>query len=61
VRQLVRWHVRRGVGDRIGRELMGDLVDDMQLQGAILDILGTLKVDPKEIPDLSCLKPLAPK
>ncbi len=55
VRYLVRWHVRRTVGDRLGRELVGDLVDDAQLQSALVDLLGTLNVDFRSIPDLSCL------
>ncbi len=55
VRYLVRWHVRRTVGDRLGRELVGDLVDDVQLQRGLVDLLTTLNVDFRKIPDLSCL------
>ncbi|MDF1702376.1 MAG: S41 family peptidase [Planctomycetota bacterium] len=58
VRWLVRWNTRRTLGDRLGRELVGDLVDDVQLQWALLDLLGTLKVDPAGIPDLNCLTSL---
>jgi carboxyl-terminal processing protease len=55
VRWLVRWNTRRKLGDILGRELVGDLVDDVQLQDALLDLLGTLKIDPSTIPDLTCL------
>jgi len=55
VRWLVHWNTRRIVGDQLGRELVGDLVDDLQLQAALLDLLATLKIDPATIPDLSCL------
>ncbi|MDJ0522296.1 MAG: S41 family peptidase [Planctomycetota bacterium] len=58
VRWLVRWNTRRELGDRLGRELVGDLVDDVQLQHALLDLLGTLGIDPTSIPDLSCLSEL---
>lgn len=55
VRWLVRWNTRRMVGDKLGRELVGDLVDDVQLQQALLDLLATLKIDPATIPDLECI------
>ncbi len=58
VRWLVRWNTRRALGDKLGRELVGDLVDDVQLQWALLDLLGTLGVDPATIPDLNCLTTL---
>ena len=58
VRWLVRWNTRRALGDKLGRELVGDLVDDVQLQWALLDLLGTLGVDPSGIPDLNCLTAL---
>ncbi|MDA1194946.1 MAG: S41 family peptidase, partial [Planctomycetota bacterium] len=58
VRWLVRWNTRRTLGDRLGRELVGDLVDDVQLQWAMLDLLGTLGVNPATIPDLNCLASL---
>ena len=61
VRWLVRWNTRRALGDRLGRELVGDLVDDVQLQWALLDLLGTLGVDPATIPDLNCLTALGTK
>jgi len=55
VRWLVRWNTRRELGDRLGRELVGDLVDDIQLQRGLLDLLTSLGIDPASIPDLSCL------
>ncbi len=58
VRWLVRWNTRRELGDRLGRELVGDLIDDLQLQHALLELLGTLKIDPASIPDLNCLSAL---
>ena len=44
-----------GLYPRLGRELVGDLVDDVQLQEALLDLLKTLQVDPASIPDLKCI------
>ena len=55
VRWLVRWNTRRQLGDVLGRELVGDLVDDEQLQAGLLDLLKTLKIDPATIPDLCCI------
>ena len=55
VREVVRAQVRRRVEETIGRELVGDIVDDRQIQAAIRELLGMLKVDPKSVPDLAFL------
>jgi C-terminal peptidase prc len=60
VRWLVRWNTRRKLGDMLGRELVGDLVDDVQLQRGLLDLLTSLKIDPVTIPDLNCLARMKP-
>ena len=57
VRWLARYHARRQLGDRLGRELVGDLVDDAQLQAGLLDLLKTMKIDPSSIPGLRCIAP----
>ena len=53
VRELVRWHVRRKVGDEMGRDLVGDVVDDSILQAALKDLFATLKMDIASEPDLA--------
>jgi C-terminal peptidase prc len=58
VRWLVRWNVRRLVGDDLGRELVGDVVDDAQLRTALLDLLETMGRDPKSVEDLAFLPEL---
>ncbi len=55
VRWLVRYHTRREVGDRLGRELVGDIVDDRQLQAAVLDLYDTLDRDFNADEDLAFL------
>ena len=55
VRWLVRYHTRREVGDRLGRELVGDIVDDRQLQAAVLDLFDTLDRDFNADEDLAFL------
>ena len=40
VRFLMRLHTRRKLGDDLGRELVGDVVDDLQLQEALAELLG---------------------
>lgn len=56
VRWLVRWNTRRMMGDRLGRELVGDVVDDPALQEAVRDIMEKLK---KNLEDIEGLKFLA--
>jgi hypothetical protein len=60
VRELVRIHVRRRVEESIGRELVGDIVDDVQIQTALRELLATMKIDPKTIPDLAFLADVPP-
>ena len=55
VRWLIRYNARRELGDMLGRELVGDLVDDRQLQAGLRDLLSTLKMDPTTIPGLGCI------
>jgi hypothetical protein len=55
VRELVRWHVRKRVGDEAARELVGDVVDDSILQAALRDLFATLKKDFASEPDLAFL------
>ena len=55
VRWLVRFHVRRELGDALGRELVGDVVDDRVLQAAVRDLLRTLDVQLADVPDLAFL------
>ena len=55
VRRLVRFHVRRQVGDELGRELEGDVVDDLTLQAAVKDLFKTLGKDLTSEPDLAFL------
>lgn len=57
VRWLVRFHVRRHLGDDLRRELVGDVADDLALQAALRDLFQTLKKDLAAEPDLSFLAP----
>jgi carboxyl-terminal processing protease len=58
VRILVRWHVRRRVGDALGRELVGDVVDDRQLQAAIVDLFKTTGRDLRTVEGLAFIASL---
>lgn len=58
VRALVRIRVREALSDRMGRALDGDIVDDATLRAGVLDLLSTLKVDPKSVEDLAFLADL---
>lgn len=55
VRRLVRFHVRRAVGDELGRELEGDIVDDVVLQAALKDLFQTLGKELAAEPGLAFL------
>jgi carboxyl-terminal processing protease len=55
VREVVRAHVRRTVEESIGRELVGDIVDDAQMQAALRELLSLMKVEPKSVADLAFL------
>ena len=55
VRQLVRYHVRRQVGDELRRELEGDIVDDTTLQAGLKDLYKSLGRDLAADPDLAFL------
>jgi carboxyl-terminal processing protease len=55
VRALVRIRVRDNVGDTLGRELRSDIVDDFTLRAGVIELLSTMKVDPRSIPDLAFL------
>lgn len=55
VRWLVRFHVRRHLGDDLRRELVGDVVDDLTLQAGLRDLFQTLKKDLAAEPDLAFL------
>ncbi len=61
VRWLVRFHVRRHLGDDLRRELVGDVVDDLALQAGIKDLYGTLTRDLASVPDLAFLAEPAPR
>jgi hypothetical protein len=47
----LRARVRRKVGDDRGREMVGDFVQDQQLQVAVLRTLAGLRIDPRTIPE----------
>jgi carboxyl-terminal processing protease len=55
VRYVVRYNVRRFLGDEICRELVGDVVDDLTLQAALKDLFARMKKDPASEPDLAFL------
>ncbi len=55
VRYLLRIRVREQLSDTLGRALVGDIVDDEILRAAIVDLLATMKVDAKTVPDLAFL------
>ena len=55
VRWLIRWNARRALGDRLGRELVGDLVDDPVLQVAVRDLFKTMKRDLASVEELKFL------
>lgn len=55
VRWLVRINVRRELGDNLGRELVGDIVDDVPLQVAIRDLFRTMGASLANEPDLAFL------
>lgn len=58
VRWLVRYNTRRLLGDDLGRELVGDVVDDIALQVAMRDLFKTLGKDVTSVSDLAFLKDL---
>jgi carboxyl-terminal processing protease len=53
VRWLVRYHTRRLVGNELGRELVGDVVDDLQLQRALVALFEELGKDIREVEGLA--------
>jgi C-terminal peptidase prc len=55
VRRLVRFDLRRAVGDAMGRELVGDLVDDGELRAALLDLFSTMRRDIRSVEELAFL------
>lgn len=62
VRALARIRVREQVADKLGRALTGDIVDDVPLRTAIVELLKAANVDPKSVEDLAFLADLpAPK
>lgn len=61
VRFLVRFHLRRRMGDELRRELVGDIVDDHTLQAGLRDLFQTLKKDPASEPDLAFLAKPPPR
>lgn len=61
VRVLVRLRLRESVSDRIGRELVGDVVDDPELRTALTELFVEMGIDPKSVPDLAFLaRPVTP-
>ncbi len=60
VRALVRIRVRELVADKLGRALTGDIVDDVPLRTAIVELLKAAKVDPKSVEDLAFLADVPP-
>ncbi len=55
VRWLVRWNARRITGDRLGRQLVGDVVDDPVLQAALRDVFDKLNRDLASVEGLKFL------
>ncbi len=55
VRYLVRWDLRRRIGDEEGRELVGDVVDDAELQAGLRDLLKTMGRDLASVEGLAFL------
>ncbi|MDJ0975980.1 MAG: S41 family peptidase [Planctomycetota bacterium] len=55
VRWLVRFHTRRAMGDRLGRELVGDVVDDPALQVGLRDLFEELGKDLASVEGLKFL------
>lgn len=55
VRWLVRWNTRRIMGDRLGRELVGDVVDDPPLQASLRDLFKSLGKDLASVEGLKFL------
>ncbi len=60
VRYLLRLRVRELLSDSLGRALVGDIVDDEILRAALIDLLATLKTDPKTCADFAFLCEMPP-
>ncbi len=60
VRALARIRVREQVADKLGRALTGDIVDDVPLRTAIIELLKAANVDPKSVEDLAFLADVPP-
>lgn len=61
VRWLVRYHTRRVAGELVSRELVGDVVDDIQLQAALRDLTKAIGKPLEEIEDLAFLAQRKPR
>jgi carboxyl-terminal processing protease len=55
VRFLIRFNLRRKIGDDLGRKLVGDVVDDSVIQKALVDLFATMGQELSEIQDLEFL------
>ncbi len=60
VRQILRFHLRRRVEDRDGKEFAGDFHEDAQLQRGILEALSKLGKDPASTTSYAWLKDVFP-
>lgn len=58
VRTVVRTRVREALSDRVGRALDGDVVDDEILRAGVVELLKTMNVAPRTVPDLAFLADL---
>ena len=47
--------MREALSDRLGRNLVGDVVDDDTLRTALLVLLPSMNVDPTSVPELAFL------
>ena len=55
VREVLRLRVREALSDRLGRDLVGDVVDDDTLRTSLLVLLPQMKLDAKSVPELAFL------
>jgi hypothetical protein len=61
LRTAVRYLLRDKVGSELGREIVGDVVDDDVLRAAVLDLFQSMKKDVRQVPDLAFLPDLESK